>query len=343
MIVFWIGGAALAFLAGWRIVGGGRAGLIGGAGFAALPMLVFAAQGLDVHPGQPLAPRLAVLHGQALDVLLPEQELAVLADRVRQSPDDVDARRAWGQALFRFGELEQAYVVFGSVAQRRPEAEDFVYLAEIARLLNGGAMTAGANAAVEAALDLEPENPRALWLLAQARLGGCEDLDQRSLGGAPDADAVGQAACDTVGAAEAYLSVLDASRAEPSALFLYAYDAALRLGAVPPPYLSGELSDDMRSQLDDAMAAVRSRLEANPTDLMLWLRLARYAQLVSGPVDAERHIDEAMGVLDAAPNALLVLQAAPLAWALEAQGHGFANSAFAVQNEVLRMQENEPS
>lgn len=253
--------------------GSGRLGrIVATAAVLAVPVASWGIYGAIGSPNLPAQPLQARLEKNPADSSM--QELVARAEgHLAANPEDGRGWEVLAPIYFRMGRYNDAVVAYRNAMRLQGvTAARQIGLGEAIAANSGGMITTEAQAAFERALEIEPDNPKARFLLAtgfaqEGRNKEAEGLLRSMLDGlatdSPWRGAVGQAL--------AQLGVeADTARTGPSADDMEA--AAL-------------MSDNDRAQMiEDMVAGLDQRLRDNPQDAEGWRRLVQ-SYVVLGRLD----------------------------------------------------------
>jgi cytochrome c-type biogenesis protein CcmH len=239
-------------------------------------LAVYLTHGALGLPGQPAAERLA----ERADAGRDEALVAELARRMRERPDDSRGWALLGRSLMSLGRAAEAADAFARAAALvTTDADVHARLGEARLHAADGVVTPAARQAFEAALVVDPEEPRARYYLGLADLQAGREREALDRWLALEAESPADAPWRTTLA-----SRIDAVAArlgiDPKAL--------RRAGAAPPRGPSAEdVAAAQRMTPEARMAMIRSmveglagRLETQSDDAEGWVRLGRsYAVL----------------------------------------------------------------
>lgn len=286
----------------------------------ALPLgalAVYGTLGRPALPAMPLAERnLEKERGG------PPQNVLAAVDKLRkqleEQPDDAQGWFILGQAYSRMGRQgEAAEALRKAAALAKDDADIQGFYGEVLTDANGGTVSEEARTAFETILAKDAKDPRARFYLALARYqaGDLRDALDRWRGLLADspADAPWVAVVRSQIAEVAKALNLDPATVTPQT------QPAAQVSA-PPPATAGTAPQDMSPQDRDQMirgmvASLAARLEADPSDVDGWLKLARsYGVLgekekaVEAARKAKDHAQQRPDVLVAYATALLTAQ-----------------------------------
>lgn len=178
MIAFAVIASIVGVIAGLRIAGpvaatarGGKARtlvLVLAAGVAAGALGLYAVGGEPDNPGRPWGAVVAELEAAGPENLAPQARLALLRERVRRNPEDVDQLLLLGRALSSDGSHLEAVAMIERAARLRPDARAFGDLGQALVALNDGEVTPEARRAFRTALDFDSAWPEANFYLGLA-------------------------------------------------------------------------------------------------------------------------------------------------------------------------------
>lgn len=316
--MFWVLAGCVGFLAGGivvRPVKNRRLRLVLATIFALFIAATAALFGAKGAPGEPLNARLdAVDQGRILPQSADlEAQLASLERRARQNPNDGAAALAYGEALLVRGELALAERILARAIRLDPDIRAYVSWAEARVGLAEGEITPAVLPAIDAALEIDPQNPwagnlRARYLVQQGDAQGALTLWR---------DIIAQVPQDTPRRAGLTLSAANLL-SQPPRISLPANTSPPDANADPrdPARTTGDTVPPQTPQPSpqDMVARVAARVETDPTDLPAWLRLARAQAILGGRDKGQEAIDMASRVFIADTIALEILRLAPLTW-----------------------------
>ncbi len=178
MIAFAVLAALVGVIAGLRIAGPVAASARGAAaralvlvlagGVAAGALGLYAVGGEPDNPGRPWGAVVAELEAAGPENLAPPARLALLRERVRRNPEDVDQLLLLGRVLSSSGSHLEAVAMIERAARLRPDARAFGDLGQALVALNDGEVTPEARRAFNTALEFDPAWPEANFYLGLA-------------------------------------------------------------------------------------------------------------------------------------------------------------------------------
>jgi cytochrome c-type biogenesis protein CcmH len=248
----------------------------------AVALAVYLTHGAPGLPSQPAAEHLAERSGSGNDEAL----VAELARRMRERPDDSQGWALLGRSLMSLGRAAEAADAYGRAAALvTHDADVHARLGEARFQAADGVVTPAAQQAFEAALAVDPKEPRARYYLGLADLQAGREREALDRWLALETDSPPDAPwratlANRIDAVAARLGV------DPK--------TTRRAGAAPPerePATRGPTAEDVAAAQqmppEARMAMIRSmvdglasRLEAQPDDVEGWMRLGRsYAVL----------------------------------------------------------------
>ncbi|WP_022698697.1 tetratricopeptide repeat protein [Euryhalocaulis caribicus] len=267
MALFWVISLLGAALAGLAFIAplGRRRGVMpvaaAIAGVVALAVLIYLPGGRPGMEGAPFAAAQAERASQNPEEMTDEERFKRLEDMVAETPEDPAALRFYARELLRRERALEAVETYRELAGIEPTAANFTEMGEAIIVLNEGQLTPEARAAFRRALTLDPQSLSAAFYLAAA------DYDET-----PNAETA-LALAETPARAAAD---------DPRGAQLAAAAAA----RLTQPRMGPQTGDGAPPPSVEAMVGrLKTRAEANPDDIGLWLSLAR-VQSVTGNRDA---------------------------------------------------------
>lgn len=238
------------------------------------------------RPDLPLSAR--VSDGQDIEALVAKVE-----KRLREQPDDIRGYDALGPVYLRLGRMQDAERVFGDAIRIGGEnATRLVGLADARVVLANGVITAQAREALDKAAALDPNHPRALFMLGvAAEQDGAADkaktLYERILSNsppnapwiAPVRERLAALAPSQGGAVAAGSAPPEAAPDAVAASGVPTGPAAEAIAALPP--------EQRQAQIRAMVDGLAERLSHNGQDVQGWVRLIR-AWVVLGDKDKAR-------------------------------------------------------
>ncbi len=263
---------------------------------------LYAVLGAPNLPGQAQADRLEALRGRDPSSLSPQEIIFILEQRVKVEPEDGEAWRHLGTVRVATGQFAEGAEAYGrALLVLGPDVDLLVRLAEARTQASGGEVTQSAKAAVDAALDLDPENPGALLLdgVASEQEGDVERAREIYV------SLVERGETPWAGLARWQLNRVDGVSPEgsPAEARPGPDQAAMAAAAEMAP-------EDREAMIEQMVAGLDSRLRDQPDDLGGWLRLIRSYGVLGRDGDRQDAITRARVVFQDQPEALQQIDAA---------------------------------
>ncbi|MGD2131401.1 MAG: tetratricopeptide repeat protein [Maricaulaceae bacterium] len=239
-----------------------------------------------------------------------EETIAQLEALVAEQPTNLQAWDSLASVRMSVQDIDGAIEAYEGMAALEPEAADIrASLGEARVLARGGVVDETAAADFEAALALDPAEPRAIYYLAEAeyQAGRTADaiarwsrLAETSPPNAPWLAALGarlqraalveQISLDGLGLDSEVVAKLEAAMQGPAGRGPDA-DAMAAMANLSP--------EEQQAQIEAMVAGLAARLEDEPDDLQGWIRLARSYETLGRE---EEYVDALGQIVRLSPN-----------------------------------------
>ena len=258
-------------------------GVAGGVALGAAGLYAIMGKPATPSATQSSAPLAAGEHPGGGDI---QGQILQLQQQLQANPDDADGWRLLGWSYFQSGAFAEAAVAYGRAATLQPDNADHASAqGESLVQAAGGQVTPAAVAAFQAALRVNPQDPRARYFLAV----------QKDQSGDPDGamtdwiDIVNSAPPGAPWVGEVRRFVEDLARERGIDISTRLKPAAAGGAPGPTPDQVAAAQDmnpaDRDAMIQGMVSGLEEKLRANPRDAEGWVRLMR-ARMVLGEREA---------------------------------------------------------